>query len=350
MVKIITQKQIRETLNLSALSNTVYGLTLREALFRLICSHRRGDKPNIILFCTRRSGSTWILNTLSAHTGMRYVGKPFLQAMNSRHKSQLPSLTHAADNQTDYDFEQFVGFSENDLFVFDAFARKLLLAEIEVYPTLRLFSNYFHRKTDRVVFQVTNAIAMAERLDDELLVQSAFLMRHPISNALSIIRAGWRDECLDFLLHKDFRDGVLTGKQVDLSRRIVDKGNEMERHVLDWCFKNMLPLRAIDAGRRENWLILTYEQTVLDPEQTVHRMAKHFGLTDLNSMLAQIKLPSASVSNNTTHKTHDKDFLIGRWQKQVEPNHQVKLFKILEALGIDAYTYGSLTATNRYSD
>jgi len=112
----------------------------------------------------------------------------------------------------------------------------------------------------------------------------------------------------------------------------------------------MLPLRAIDAGHKQNWLILTYEQTVLDPEHTLHRMAKHFGLTDLNSMLAQIQLPSATVADNTTRMLFDKDFLIGRCQKQVKPDHEAKLFKIIEAFGIDAYTYGSLTATNRYSD
>ena len=328
-------------------TNTVFGLTLREVLFRLLCQHRQGDKPNILLFCTRRSGSTWVLNTLSAHPGMRYVGKPFLQALRSRHRSIIPSLNKAAGDTTGYDFEQFVGFPDADLPAFDAFARKLLLAQIEVYPTLNIKSDYFHRKTDRVVYQVTNAIALADRLSEQLPVQSTLLIRHPISNALSIMRAGWRDECKDFLLHEGFRDGVLTGEQVDLANKVMSEGDELARHVLDWCFKVMMPLRAIDAGRAEGWLVMTYEQTVQAPEQAVQRMADHFGLTDVDAMLAQVKRPSRTVTDTTAGKVDDKDYLIGRWQKQVDAPTRAKLFKIVHALGIDAYTPDSLTAKKK---
>lgn len=330
------------------LTNTAFGLTLREAAFRLLCRHTPGDKPNILLFCTRRSGSTWVLNTLSAHPGMRYVGKPFLQALRSRHRSIVPSLSKAASDTTGYDFEQFVNFPDESLPAFDTLARKLLLAQIEVYPTLNLRSNYFHRKTDRVVYQVTNAIALAQRLDEMLPVQSALLLRHPISNALSIARYGWRHECRDFLLHKGFCDGVLTGEQVDLARNIVEASDELAKHVLDWCLKTMLPLRAIDSGQGQNWLVMTYEQTVQDPEQAVRRMADHFRLTDIDAMLSQVKRPSRTVTESTADKVDDKDYLIGRWQEKVGKAQRIELFKIVRAFGIDAYTDDSLAAAKQY--
>lgn len=325
-------------------TNTVFGLTLREVLFRLLCSHKPGDKPNILLFCTRRSGSTWVLNTLSAHPGMRYVGKPFLQGLRSRHKAMIPDLNKAAGDTTGHNFEQFVGFSEQELTAFDAFARKLLLAEIEVYPTLNLRGEYFHRKTDRVVYQVTNAIALADRLSEQLPVQSALLLRHPISNALSIMKAGWADECNDFLMHEGFRDGVLTGEQIDLAKKVMDQGDALAKHVLDWCFKVMLPLRALERGRAKDWLVMTYEQTAQEPEQAVHRMADHFGLTDIQSMLSQVKRPSRTVTSSTVEKVADKDYLIGRWQKQVDPETRAELFKIVRAFEIDVYTNDALTA------
>lgn len=329
-------------------TNTVFGLTLREAIFRVVCTHKPGDKPNILLFCTRRSGSTWVLNTLSAHPGMRYVGKPFLQALRSRHKRIVPSLNKAANDDTGYKFEQFVSIPNGDLPAFDAFARKLLLAEIEVYPTLNMKSDYFHRLTDRVVYQVTNAIAMAEHLAEALPVQTALLMRHPISNALSIMRAGWRAECNDFLLNESFRDGVLSGEQVDLTNNVIANGDELAKHVLDWCLKVMLPLRAIDTGQADGWLVMTYEQTVQAPELAVRRMAQAFGLSDLDAMLAQVRRPSRTVTNTTADKVADKDYLIGRWQKRVDTSTRAELFKIVRAFGIDAYREDALTASDQY--
>lgn len=330
------------------LTNTPFGLTLREIAFRLLCKHTPGGKPNILLFCTRRSGSTWVLNTLSAHPGMRYVGKPFLQALRSRHRNIVPDLNRAANDTTGYDFEQFVALPDETLPAFDAFAKKLLLAEIEVYPTLNIRSEYFHRRTDRVVYQVTNAIALAERLSARLPVQSALLIRHPISNAFSIMKAGWRDECRDFLLNQRFRDEVLSPKQVDLARSIVDGGDELSRHVLDWCFKVMLPLRAVDAGRVPSWLVMTYEQTVLEPELAVKRMADHFGLSDLDAMMSQVKRPSRTVTATTADKVDDKDYLIGRWQQKVPAEQRKQLFQIVEAFEIDAYSEDSLTAAEKY--
>lgn len=332
----------------SGFSNTVTGMALREAAFRVLCDHENGPLPNIALFCTRRSGSTWILNTLSAHPGMRYVGRPFVSAIRSRHKNLAPDLNEGKSGYENHFFEQFVQFSDEQLTQFDTLAHKILLSEIEVYPTLRFDHEFFERKTNRVVFQVTNAIALAPRIDQKLPVQSAFLMRHPIPNALSIMNYGWPDECLDFILNDKFRDEVLTDLQVDLSNRIIKNGDALDRHVLDWCFKNLVPHRALNSGNASDWVMMNYEETVLHPKKTIFLMAEKFNLPEVEPMLAQIRRPSATVSNNTKDMIKDKDFLIRRWEKKVDENKRKELFDILEAFEIDFYQRDMFAPTSAY--
>ena len=245
-------------------------------------------------------------------------------------------------------FEQFVQFTSKDQEKFDELARKILLCEIEVYPVLQFDNEFFDRKTNRVVFQVTNAIALAQEIDQKLPVQSAFLMRHPISNALSILQQKWPDECPDFMVNEVFREKYLTDAQVDFANKILANGDELDRHVLDWCFKNLIPHRAINSGSAEDWVLMNYEETVMNPEATIEFMAKKFNLTHTEPMYAQIKRPSASVAHTTKDMIRDKDYLIKRWEGKVDEAKRKELFKILEAFEIDFYTRDSLVPASRY--
>ncbi|MCH7840011.1 MAG: hypothetical protein IID38_07225, partial [Planctomycetes bacterium] len=102
-------------------------LTAYEFAFRLLCRHRQGDKPNILLFCTRRGGSTWVLNTLAAHHGVRYVGRPFMMCLYSRWRHEIPSLAEAAEYDGDYDFEIFVHYEKEAEHRFREFARRIVM-------------------------------------------------------------------------------------------------------------------------------------------------------------------------------------------------------------------------------
>ena len=219
-------------------------LTAREFVFRLVCRPRRGTKPNILLFCTRRGGSTWFLSTLAGHPRVRFVGRPFMTCLYSRWKREIPSLAEAADYAGDYCFEIFIHFEGEAERRFREFARDIVLARRHIRPLLDFWAPYFQRVTDRVAFQMTNATAMIEWFDLHFPVTTIVLLRHPIPNALSIMEEGWRHECGDFLNHRWFVETQLTGAQVDLARRVVSDGSLLARHVLDWTLKMLIPIRA----------------------------------------------------------------------------------------------------------
>lgn len=323
-------------------------LTAYECAFRLFCRHRQGPKPNVLLICTRRSGSTWVLNTLAAHPKMRHVGRPFMMSLFSRWRHEIPSLAEAAEYRGDYDFELFVHFEGDAEQRFRDFARCIVLAERHIYPGLRFWSSYFHRVTDRVVFQITQCTALIEWFDEHFPVDILVLLRHPIPNALSIMARGWRPECRDFLNHSWFVETQLTGPQVDLARRTVNGGSPLAKHVLDWTFKMLMPVRAVQSGRHPHWLTITYEQLVWQPTEILELISERLDLPDIDAMRAQVPWPSRTVTQGTAEKVDDAHYLLRRWRSRVSKTEEEEVMRIPETFGIDAYRAGRFVPTDPY--
>jgi hypothetical protein len=323
-------------------------LTAYEIAFRAICRHRQGPKPNVLLFCSRRGGSTWVLNTLAAHPRTRYVGRPFLTSMYSFWRREIPSLSEAAEYQGDHAFENFVHFEGEAELRFREFARKIVMAERHIYPMVRFWAPYFHRVTDRVIFQMTNVTSMIEWFAEHFPVATTVLLRHPISTALSIMEKGWPYECEDFLLHRWFVETHLDGPQVDLARRVLAGDSLLAKHVLDWTLKMLLPVRAIESSRHPDWPVITYEHTVVRPDRVLEYLARELDFPEIEAMRSQIRQPSRTVTAGTADKVHNVDYVVKRWRKKVPPAEEQELMRIPAAFGIEVYRPGRLLAADRY--
>ena len=324
-------------------------LLLRELVFRTVCRHRQGPKPNILLFAIRRSGTTMMLNTVASHPGLRYVGRPFRTALMSRFRRQIPDLATAAGHpggRSGFSFIHFDGEAERQ---FRQFAKKVISAQIHIYPSLDFFQPYFQRVTDRVILQMTNETALIEWFNDQFDAPIFLLLRHPIPTGISVIKDGWRPNCEDFLNHEWFVQTHLAGPQVDLARRILDAGSPLAIEVLDWTLKMLLPIRAVRSGRHANWLVLTYEQAVLEPENVVRALSKSLDLPQEEPMLQQIRRASATASPSSARKVGDPDFQIKRWRKNVPPQQERELMSIPAVFGIDVYHAGQLTAAKGFT-
>jgi hypothetical protein len=313
-------------------------LLARELVYRLCCRHRQGAQPNILLYCVRRGGSTWLLNTLAAHPGMRYLGRPFITLLQSRWASRMPDLRHAAGHEGPHIFRQLVHVDGPDEDRFRALASDVIQGRIPIYPTLTVRSPYVHRVTDRIVLQMTSGVAMIEWFDREFDINTVILMRHPIPTAMSILRNNWSPECMDFLLHRWFTDTHLTGEQVDRARAIMDAGSPLAQHVLDWTLKMLIPFRAWQTGDYPHWTTVTYEQLVTNPHAMIDHLASRLRLPDVQAMLAQVKQPSRTVTDQTASRVDDPAYLLSRWRRHVSAGEAAELISIPQAFGIDLYT------------
>jgi hypothetical protein len=311
----------------------------REIAFRFLCQHRQGDHPNVFLYCSRRGGSTWLLSILAAHPGVRYVGRPFLSLLWSRWRWSLPDLDAAAGTPaTDHPYEHFIAFGEREEAAFIDIARRVADGSLIVNPVLRLNAPYFERKTDRVVFQVTHVPAMIETLSERVDAQPVVLVRHPIPTALSVMQKGWRVEAHDYLNHKGFAYGHLNQWQRELARNIMENGDELEKHVLDWSLKMMLPIRA--AIEHLDWPRLSYEGLTLDPVLNITALADVLRLEEVEPMLEQSKRASVTVTEKTTSHLDDPEYLLRRWRDKVGADQERRLLEITKEFGASIYEPG----------
>lgn len=279
---------------------------------------------------------------------MRYLGRPFMILLESRWKNCVPDLDVAAGSASSAPRRHIVHFEGAAEEQFRSIAAQVVAGEIPVGPSLDIRAPYFHRVTNRLVAQMTSCTAMIEYFDDSFDVATTILLRHPISNALSIERENWDPECFEFLEHSWYRDTFLTGEQVDSARAIEQKGSLRERHVLDWCLKMLPPIRAFDSGHHPDWLMVSYEHAVLDPAHAVSRISVALDLPDQEPILAQMARPSRTVTASTASKVNDPAYLVSRWRDRVKPGEERQLMDILELFEIDAYELGRDEPVERF--
>lgn len=329
-------------------SRTTWSLALRELLFNAVCRHRQGDAPNVLLYCNRRGGSTWMMNTMAAHPGCRYVGRPFLTLLLSRHRRRVPSLARRGKLYDEGKLTQIVSIPSGEEQEFRALADDIINGRIEIYPSVNFRAPYFHRVTNRMVLQMTSGGSLIEWFDEHFNVMSGILLRHPISNALSIMARGWSPHADEYLDDIQFVDTQLTGHQVDLGRKIMASGSELARHVLDWTLKFLVPLRAFESGRYPSWIAWTYEETVEQPEAMIGLIAGHFKFTDVEPMLQQARRASRTATRSTAERLDDKQYVLSRWREKVGHEEEASLLNIPAAFGLTVYRPGRDGPSRRY--
>ena len=317
-----------------------WSLTAREILFRLLCQHRQGAKPNILLYCVRRGGSTWLLNTLAAHPGMRYVGRPLLTIRQTRHARCMPSLEAAAGDDSGHQFIHPIRFEGEAEAQFRRVAADMISGRLEIYPSINVRAPYFQRKTNRIVFQMTSGHALIEWFDANFDVDTVVLYRHPIPTALSIMKENWRPRSQDFLRHAWFARTQLTDEQRSLAWSIEEGDDLLARHVLDWSLQMLTPTRALRAGNGSDWIVITYEAMVLRPDEVVRECSRRLELPSIDLMLAQAHRPSRTVSAGTAGHTDDAAYLLRRWRDDIGPQREAELLSIPAAFGLPLYQPG----------
>jgi hypothetical protein len=269
--------------------------------------------------------------------------------LESRWKNRVPDLDHAAGGKAAHPRRHIVHFEGADEARFRSIAGEVVAGRIPVGPSLNIRAPYFHRVTDRLAAQMTSGTAMIEYFDATFDVATVILIRHPISNALSIEREGWAPECFEFLDHDWFRDTHLTSEQVDRARVIEESGSLRERHVLDWCLKMLVPIRAFDSGKHPDWLMLSYEHTVLDPAKAVGRISEFLHLPEQAPILSQLARPSRTVTASTAEKIADPRYLVSRWRERLSGTEEQDLMSLLELFELDAYQIGQDEPMERFA-
>ena len=303
---------------------------LTSLLARLTNIHRPDGRPNVFIFSTPRSGSTWLMELILTQPGFKPCSEPFNLAVPAvrEHLARLgirgwadfhgPGATAAIE-------AHIRGFCDGRLSFKNPF----------------LHRNYFRLVTRRIVFKILHA--GEERINwfrNTFHGRVVLLLRHPVPVSLS--REVYPR--LEARLESDY-SRHFTDEQLREASKILASGTKLERGVLDWCLQNAVALQSAAP----DWAIISYEQLVLDPHPVLDLLARRLELPEPERMARRLGVPSASTykSDERTRtvlagrgQEEKSRWLVEKWRQRVTEEEERRAMDILEMFKVEAYRFG----------
>lgn len=319
-------------------------LLLRDAIWHFANRHRQGSRPNIAIFGSRRSGSTLLMQVIASNRGLKSVDQPCSVFSASAHQvRQLPIR----------DCGQMHHLNEQEKEILRAYFTAIVAGDLHVNEPWRFWARDFWWRSDRIVFKLTDAHGAATWLTETFGWQPVILLRHPLSQALSVMNlnlkkdpGGWHSRAPGFFRSDAYCRSYLDDRQVARCHDVWARGTDLDRHVLGWVLENLPLLRIMET--HFEWSFVSYEAMVLEPEAVVQALAEALGLEAEATMLARIGERSRSVRRLSQEdrqraiREGDREALLRSWRR-LPADDEARSFALLEAFGIDLYRAGEDT-------
>ena len=290
--------------------------------------YRQGERPNILLFSSRRGGSTYLAGLIACEPSMRFVDQPF--DMTPLGLQRNPVIEAHLPHKL---LSQFISLSDSDADKVRSYMRLLLDGGLrEMSPPYLLPRN-------RTILKIVNAIPLVDWFAEQFEVLIIYLVRHPIPQALSVVKTDWPITAQAYLENPVFSGKYLSPSQRQAGASIMQKGTHLEKAVLNWVLENLYPLKY--ASRID--LTLTYEELVLFPTMAIDLVARTLELENVAGMRARVDTPSRSSrfsdrETNDAIARSDRESLVGRWLSKVDNSTRDRIGGILNAFDILEYS------------
>jgi hypothetical protein len=309
----------------------------KNSLMRLFSIHLPDGSPDVFIFSTPRSGSTWLMEMIMTQPGFKYCDEPF----NLRNDAVCRQLGLS---------EWKVVLDQSSLPVMQKYLQSFIDGHVCHAKLKHALPFYRHYRpiTHRIVFKILHACE--DRLDwlqKTFRARIVYLLRHPIPVTLSRRQF----PRLDAFIQSDF-SRHFTREQLNLTNDIIQKGSKLELGVLIWCLQNAVPLKTI----KPEWTVVTYEQLVTDPKPVIAFMAKKLSLPAPQKMRAALPIPSETTwqSDDMTRQmfkqanTNRNMYFIDKWRQKVSPEEEKSVMAMLPLFGLDIYQAGNFMPDFKY--
>lgn len=308
---------------------------MRQAIWEMLNRHRPGDKPDIALVGSRRSGSTLLMQVLAHQPGLKSVDQPF--SVFTATSPQMQHLPWPAGGL-------FVHPTEDEAIAIRSYLDKLVKGQIHVQEPWRFWRKDFHFRSDRLVLKTTDAHYLLPLLKEAGL-QVILYFRHPVPQALSCARNRWGDKLRYFARNKTFVDTEINDAQRTLLSHHLNGGDELSRYVLGWCLENLPLFTALSEGMPA----IFYEDIVLHPDDTIELLTGLCGLEKNAGMRDMLRQSSVSVRGLSDQEGTDAirqgnaQALVGRWRDKLDGETLRRVQDILDHFPGSPYTSTELT-------
>jgi hypothetical protein len=309
---------------------SAFALMIKELVWAAV-RFRPVHKP-ICLYASRRSGSTLLMQMISANRGVMFSDQPFgLYSISSANINCLPVFAYSQIACPDAD----------EAAILHNYIRRLLDGRIRANAPWKFWSRDFHFFNDRICLKITDAKAMIDWMDRQFDVSTVVLTRHPVAQALSVARNRWLTTGKGLLKNTRFVERWMTGELEALCWDLYRHGSELEGRVVDWVLENLVPLRLLPE--RPAWLFLSYEDLMTRTPDVIDLLSVQLQLGDRKAMARQIEQPSRSVRGSkstelrqTIHEGNPEQLVDG-WRTKISPAELSACFRILDRFGVNLY-------------
>lgn len=308
-------------------------------------------KKDVLTFTTARSGSTLINEMIATQPGFKPIHRSLFDFRDDVARKELAryGLFGWEDFYDDANLQKVADY-------IDGFRKGKIRSSDPIF-----FRNHWRVVTQRLVCKALNAFEdRMEWFREHLGFAIIYLVRHPIPVSLS--RATLPR--LELMLTSRYRDHFTTA-QLKLADHLLMNGTKMQKAVLDWSLQNSVCLQQM----RPEWLMISYEQLVLDPDNVIRQLSNRLQLAAPDKMADQLFKPSRStaLSDAKTQKILEqgslnaqgqekgqendqarKQYLIERWRKKIDRGEEERLMDIVRQFDIDAYRFDSVRPDSKY--
>ena len=210
----------------------------------------------------------------------------------------------------------------------------------------RFWQKSFLLKSNRTLLKITKGKSLIEWFSNTYDVDMVWLIRHPIPQSLSVIKAGWENDSKVYLQNQFFVDRYLTPDLQKFGEAVLSDGDILEKYVLNWCLELLIPFHTLKTNPQIN--LISYEESVIKPDSIAGYLAKKFDL-NFNSLKKRMTLPSPTTKfTNTNIKSISWKDKLQYWETTVPIDLQNRCFDIVERFGIDLYSRASFMPANKY--
>ncbi len=304
---------------------------IREAIWVVGCSHVQGPKRNILLFASRRGGSTWAMELIAANRGIRPLNQPLETLSRNVTYSQMLEIPRFHDGQ-------ITSLSGDEAAQVEHLIERIFAGEVIINGPTKFWTREFVRKSNRLVLKITDAKPAIDWFSESIDAEIVYLSRHPIPQALSCIRNDWSLTVDAHLRDPAFVDANLSAGAEALAHDVMAADDRLQRFVLNWALENVAPLRLLPS--RPGWTHVRYEDCVAEPDVVLGRLSERLGLEDTDRMRAAIATPSGSSQRSTVSTVEAIESgravaALDAWKSKVDDADRRRVDSLLERVGID---------------
>lgn len=307
-----------------------------KSLVKHLHRHRK-TQADIFIFTLPRAGSTLLAEILNTNSYTKTASEPLaLNCDNSRVlRRYFPK---------DFPGKRYVDISENNLQRMYRYFEDLSLGKTWNSYYWSDLSSGFHRYSTRRTLFKTHRLSyyfeeFMEHFKDDF---GLYLLRHPVSHALSRMRKGW-DHYSELYAGSEKIKYSLSKEAKQKIQEVIATGNQLELFVLSWCLENYVFIHQMQNGSLPgNIFPVFYEELVKSPEKTIRDICGKVNMEYHERMLSRLTVPSSGIVHSTEEaeaqiRAGNKDFLTRRWRQDMDESDTEKVRDILLSLGITIY-------------